>query len=75
MKLLRHKRFVLSLLLMVTLMQFGGDRGGTQSVVVRGDYAPGSGESRFGATGVQQGLRADSVLRLPAAQPELYAGP
>ena len=40
MKVLHHKRFVLSLL-MVGLMQLGGDSGSTQSLMVREDYAPG----------------------------------
>lgn len=41
MKLLRHKSFVLSSLLMLVLMQLGGDDGSTQSLKVRGDYAAG----------------------------------
>jgi subtilisin family serine protease len=41
MMLMRHKRFVLSSLLMLILMQLGGDSGSTQSLKLRGDYAPG----------------------------------
>jgi subtilisin family serine protease len=41
MKVLRHKSFVLSSLLMFALMQLGGDSGSTQSLAVRGDYAAG----------------------------------
>lgn len=41
MKVLRHKSFVLSSLLMLALMQLGGDSGSTQSLIVRGDYAAG----------------------------------
>ncbi|MCM3872635.1 MAG: S8 family serine peptidase [Pyrinomonadaceae bacterium] len=41
MKLLSSKRVALSLLLMLALMQLGGDSGSTQSLTVQGDYAPG----------------------------------
>jgi subtilisin family serine protease len=41
MKLLRHKSFILSSLLMLALVQLGGDNGSTQSLIVSGDYAAG----------------------------------
>lgn len=41
MKTLRNKNVVLSSLLMLALMQLGGDSGSTQSLRVRGDYAAG----------------------------------
>ncbi|MFN2513300.1 MAG: S8 family peptidase [Pyrinomonadaceae bacterium] len=41
MKLLRYKSFVLSSLVMLALMQLGGDSGSTQSLIVSGDYAAG----------------------------------
>ena len=41
MKVLSYKRLVRALLLMLVLMQLGGDSGSTQSHLLRGDYAAG----------------------------------